>query len=106
LPRHPPFRSRSRPRDRARRLGEIEFDPASNERALATKIVEQRDRVGFRKNAAGRSRGSGGPEAFLLAVFLGVIPDDFVVQPMLGMNSGEALLNVSYLAQVSGGVAF
>ena len=50
--------------------------------------------------------GSGGPEAFLIAVFLGVIPDDFVVQPMLGMNSGEALLNVSYLAQVSGGVAF
>jgi hypothetical protein len=34
-----------------------------------------------------------------------VVPDDFLVKPMLGMNSGEALLNVRYLAQVSGGVA-
>jgi hypothetical protein len=29
----------------------------------------------------------------LLVVFFGVIPDDFLVNPMLGMNCGEALLN-------------
>lgn len=42
----------------------------------------------------------------LLAIFLGVIPDDFFVKPVLGTNRGEALLNVRYLVQVSGDVAF
>ena len=33
------------------------------------------------------------PHPVLLFVLLSVIPDDFLVNPMLGMNCGEALLN-------------
>src|SRR3984957_1079026 len=39
------------------------------------------------------ARGAARSKPVLLAVFFRVIPDDFLAKPMLGMNSGKALLD-------------